>query len=245
MHKLLDQLKKIDAITAITMDQHHDHTLSVFGHTKHEIHTIKNLINDVDFPLNHVVEEDAITVDLEMYTIVYQSMDDMVHQLNRTLFEHIPSLSCTMCLWHHLLYDPILFDRHDHYKKIQKRFTLSYKNRLTERIIDQGLHLLSDHPQSLYYKLTQAYQQHQSYEIMRLTPIIIGVIVDMWFAVKQQTYPSVQHAIDQLSISKDSRDIDFHQQLSLMMVMKDEWTDQRLVCDRLLLLLKQEIESMK
>ena len=102
---LLERLMSIDDVSAITRDQHHDDVINVFTQTDQKVKSIRNQMTHQIEYLKSYLDHDVIVFEQKVYTFNYTSLQDLVHQLNRTLFEHLPKDGCTTCQWHHLVND--------------------------------------------------------------------------------------------------------------------------------------------
>lgn len=242
---LLERLKSIDNISAITIDQYHEHILYLFTESEPNIKKIRDQIIKTFESIVQYSFEDVMMFDREFYTLSYASLESMTHQLNRTLFEQLPKDSCTTCQWHHLLYDHLQFDRCGRYEALRNRFTLPFKDRLTKRIIEQDIIYLSEQPRSLYMRLIDAYHHQQSLGIMRLTPRYIEIIIDMWFSIKKETYGSVDNAINTLHQSHHPIDQDIHHHITILISMDANLKEKESSCISLVQIIKREVSHLK
>lgn len=242
---LLKRLMSIGDVSAITLDQHHDDVINLFAQTDQKAKSIRNQIIHQFEHMYTYLDHDVIVFEHKVYTMNYTSIQDLVHQLNRTLFEHLPKDGCTTCQWHHLLNNHLLFDPEGRYEALRKRFNLTYKDRLMKRIIEHHMIHLSEQPRSIYMSLMEAYRNEKSLDIMRLTPRYLAIIIDIWFSIKKETYASLDDAIDKLSQSHLAIEKNMFSHITKLISMTCNWNEKRLSCMNLAQIIKREVDLLK
>lgn len=191
---------------------------------------------------------DVIRFDHDTYRLDYLSLSSMVHQLNRVLYENIPLPQCTTCLWHHLLHNKLIFDKNAEYLKIQKRYSIPYKDRLSERIVKQGINQLNQEDGTPYRMLIDSIYHHHRYTVFKEITRFVEMVVDILFALKRESYHSVEKALWMIHHSQDPFDQYVSQSIAIIMQKGNDPSAQAIELDRLTASMKMkayEVQSLK
>ena len=143
-------------------------------------------------------EDDVILHDGMTLEIIYRDLKSFVHGLNRVAYEHIPSNAYTTCGWYSLIHSEVLFDRHKTYTAIQKRYHLTYPERLAKRIIDHGMPLLTGSIPSFDQQIIKALKRHDIISVNHRITEFLATYFDILFAVNHMLHPGEKRMVEHL-----------------------------------------------
>lgn len=209
---IIDQFSQLNAVQAIVLggsqasglaDSNSDIDLYMYVNERIDTHVRKSILTPYCTHLEIAntyweEEDDVILIDGTVLEIIYRDIKSFVHGLNRVAYEHIPSNAYTTCQWYSLIYSRVLYEVNHIYSKIQKRYQFSYPDRLTERIIDHSIPLLTGAIPSYDTQIIKAFHRGDYVSVNHRITEFLATYFDILFAVNKMLHPGEKRMIEQL-----------------------------------------------
>ncbi len=147
-------------------------------------------------------EDDVILNDGTVLEIIYRDLKSFVHHINRVAYEHLPSNAYTTCMWYSLIHSKVLFEQNQVYSKIQKRYHFDYPDRLTKRIIEHGMPLLTGTFPSFDKQIIKAFHRGDYVSVNHRITEFLATYFDILFAINKMLHPGEKRMVEHLKNEK-------------------------------------------
>ena len=98
-------------------------------------------------------------------------------------------------MWHNLLHSKILYDKNDDFRKVQKRFDVSYPEQLKTNIIQQNMRLLTGNLPSYDKQIRKALKRNDLLSINHRITAFLESYFDIIFALNELTHPGEKRVL--------------------------------------------------
>ena len=142
------------------------------------------------------LEDDCILNSSIPIDIIYRNLSDVVHNLNKVVYEHMPSNAYSTCIWNNMLSCIILYDRKGLLAKVKNRYHLSYPEQLKSNIISRGMKLLSGYLPSFDAQIVKAAERHDLVSINHRITEFLATYFDVLFALNKLTHPGEKRMLE-------------------------------------------------
>ncbi|SFC68468.1 nucleotidyltransferase domain-containing protein [Clostridium uliginosum] len=121
--------------------------------------------------------------------IIYRDLSWIESSLNRTLVKCEADVGYTTCFWSNFLNSIILYDKGGYLKRLQKKYMISYPEKLKQNIIKKNYGLLKLKMPSYYYQIEKALKRDDFISVNHRIAAFLASYFDIIFAINEVAHP--------------------------------------------------------
>ena len=129
----------------------------------------------------------------------------------------------TTCFWHNLLHSKIIYDKDSIFEKLQKRFSVTYPQKLKENIIKRNMSLLSDSTISYYKDIIKSIYRNDLVNTNNRISVFLASYFDIIFAVNELPNPGEKRLMEICLANCNLLPKDFKQNIDKLIINMDNF----------------------